>query len=124
MLRFEMNEILGNSILNIFFLRYFPYILVDTYNDNSLYETALHNHEQTKCMLHCVARVCYPQHIEMNSMVELMQCIEHAPIRLAVCESCSCSSNCRAVTVNSRQELKTVLTTITLFTRCCLVSGI
>jgi hypothetical protein len=103
MLGFEINETLGNSILNILLLRFFPYI--DIYNENPLYETALHNHEQKKCMLHCAARVCYPQQTELDSMAELMQCIVHAPIRLTECESCSCSSKCHAVTVNSRQEL-------------------
>lgn len=75
-------------------------------------------------MLRCVARVCYPQKIELESMAELMQCVVHAPVRLAICESCSCSSNCHAVSVNSRRELQTLLNRITLFTRCYLLSGI
>jgi hypothetical protein len=122
MLGFEINETLGNCILNTFFLRFFS--CIDIYNENPLCETALHNHEQEKCMFHCVARVCYPQQTELDSMAELMQCVVHAPIRLTVCESCSCSSNCCAVTVNSRQELRTILTTITLFTRYYLLSVI
>lgn len=74
---FKGPETPGNQVLNfvVLFLEFLPYI--GFCNENPLYETVRHTHEQKKYTLQCVSHICCGQQIKLDCVTNMLQCCLH-----------------------------------------------